>query len=460
MQPSQQTSTAALLDGRYQLGECIGEGGMAHVYRAEDVWLGRTVAVKLIRGDADAVDSPDRARIEMTVLASLDHPSLVKLLDGSVDPGRPQYLVMEFVEGTNLAERINGGPVPPDLVAHLTVELASALHAVHQAGIVHRDLKPSNVLVESSPAPATQPRVKLADFGVAYLMDSTRVTTPGMVIGTAAYLAPEQVRGEAIAPPADIYALGLVLLEALTGQRAFPNASGMGAVMARLIDSPHVPEWVGPAWAQLLCRMTATDPALRPTALEVAQAAAGLPTHIRPGSVPTDPAATQPSFLPPAEGLPAEAAPPTRRVAAPTRLAAAAPRTRRRRGLRTGAVALTASLSTAVVLGITASVWPTAVDAATDPPGSGVIVEPLSMDSESGSAAVEPAADTVADTGQAGADVAPAPSTPTSDVETKRADEARKAAESAQREAERAQRDAEKQQRQNERESAKTPNGG
>ena len=288
MQPMRQAPADALLDGRYQLGECIGEGGMAHVYRAQDVWLGRTVAVKLMRGDADAVDSPLRARTEMTVLASLDHPSLVKLLDGSVDPGRPQYLVMEFVDGTNLAECINDGPLPPDLVAHLTVELASALHAVHQAGIVHRDLKPSNVLVESSPAPGSRPRVKLADFGVAYLMDSTRVTTPGMVVGTAAYLAPEQVRGEAIAPPADIYALGLVLLEALTGQRAFPNASGMGAVMARLIDSPTVPQWVGPAWAQLLSRMTATDPAHRPTALEVAEAAAGLPTHIRPGSAPAD----------------------------------------------------------------------------------------------------------------------------------------------------------------------------
>ncbi|WP_457100735.1 protein kinase domain-containing protein [Microbacterium sp. P5_E9] len=456
MQPLQEAPTTALLGGRYQLGERIGEGGMAHVYRAEDLWLGRTVAVKLIRGDADAVDSPVRARTEMTVLASLDHPALVKLLDGSVDPGQPQYLVMEFVDGTNLAERINDGPLAPDLVAHLTVQLASALHSVHGAGIVHRDLKPSNVLVESSTAPGEQPHVKLADFGVAYLMDSTRVTTPGTVIGTAAYLAPEQVRGEAIAPPADIYALGLVLLEALTGQRAFPNASGMGAVMARLIDSPHVPEWVGPVWAQLLSRMTATDPALRPTALEVAQAAAGLPTHIRPGSVPTEPAATQPSFLLPAEALPAEPAPPTRRVAAPAGRAVSALRTGRRRGVRTGAVALTASLATAVVLGITASAWPTAVDAATEPTVSRVIVEPLSMDIDSGNAAVEP----VADTGPSGADVAPALSTPASDVKTKGADEARKAAESAQREAERAQRDAEKQQRQNERESAKTSHGG
>jgi len=295
--------------------------------------------------------------------------------------------------------------------------------------------------------------VKLADFGVAYLMDSTRVTTPGMIIGTAAYLAPEQVRGEAIAPPADIYALGLVLLEALTGERAFPTASGVGALMARLIDSPTVPGWVGPAWAQLLSRMTATDPALRPTAFEVAQAATRLPTHIRPSSAPAEPAETQPSFLPPAE-----AAPPTRQVAGPTDSAVPAPQPIRRRGLRTGAVALMASLATAVALGLTASVWPTAVDAATDPPGSGVIVEPLRMDIESGTASIEPAVDTGEDDGPAAE--APAPPTPASDVETKRADEARRAAESAQREAERAQRDAAKQQNQSERESAKKPNGG
>ena len=128
--------------------------------------------------------------------------------------------------------------------------------------------------------------------------------------------------------------------------------------------------------------------------------------------------------------------------------------------LRTGAVALTASVATAVVLGITASVWPTAVDAATDPPRSGVIVEPLSMDSESGDAVIAPVADSGEGTGEEGADDAAVQPNRASVVETKRADEARRAAESAQREAERAQREAEKQQRQNERESTQTPHGG
>ena len=194
--------------------------------------------------------------------------------------------------------------------------------------------------------------------------------------------------------------------------------------------------------------MTATDPALRPTALEVAQAAAGLPTHMRPERCISEPDVTQPSFLSSRRSCSADSA---RCRSHPP--AAAVPRTRRRRGVRTGAVALTASLSTAVVLGITASVWPTAVDAATDPPGSGVIVEPLSMDSEQRDTAVEPAADTVAERRTSGRRRCARPVGTASDVETKRADEARKAAESAQREAERAQRDAEKQQRQNERES-------
>ena len=461
MPPLQEAPTAALLDGRYQLGECIGEGGMAHVYRADDVWLGRTVAVKLIRGDADALDSLARARIEMTILASLDHPSLVKLLDANVEQanveqGRPHYLVMEFVDGTNLAECINRGPLPPRLVAHLAVELATALDVVHRAGIVHRDLKPSNVLVETSPEPGEQPRVKLADFGVAYLMDSTRVTTPGMLVGTAAYLAPEQVRGDAIAPPADIYALGLVLLEALTGQRAFPNASGMGAVMARLIDSPSVPEWVGPAWAQLLTRMTAADPAHRPSALEVAQVAAGLPTHVRPYSASAVPAVTQPSFFPPADAAPA-----TRHVSGPTESAVPTPRRGMRRGVRTGAIALVASLATAAGLAVTASVWPTAVDATTgDPSSLRVVVDPPGPDIESAATTADSTADTVEDTGPGLAGDAPAAPQPAADVETKPANEVKKAAEAAQREAERAQREAAKEQRQNERSSAKKHNGG
>lgn len=302
-QPMEEASTAALLDGRYQLGECIGQGGMARVFRAEDVQLGRTVAIKMLRADADKHATPERARMEMALLASLNHPSLVTLFDASIVPGKPEYLVMEFVDGVSLAEELAAGPMAPGEVAAIAAELASALHVVHTAGIVHRDIKPSNVLLAPTALPGRRHRAKLADFGVAYLADSTRLTSPGVIIGTAAYLAPEQVRGEPAGPPADIYALGLMLLEALTGHRAFPQASGIGAVMSRLIEEPEIPDWAGPEWTALLRDMTATDPAARPPALGVLDAVAGLPllvgrAPVSSAAVADEPAETLPLALP------------------------------------------------------------------------------------------------------------------------------------------------------------------
>ncbi len=254
---------------------------MARVYRAEDVVLGRTVAIKMMRSESDGAEVAPRARTEMALLASLNHPSLVTLYDAHVVPGEPEYLVMEYVEGTTLANELAEHPMDAGDVAALATELASALHVVHAAGIVHRDVKPSNVLLATDPLPERRHRAKLADFGIAYLAEADRLTSPGVVIGTAAYLAPEQVRGEFATPAADIYALGLVLLEALTGTRAFPQASGIGAVMARLVETPDVPSWMGWEWATLLQTMTASDPAQRPTALDVVRAAAALPTDVR-----------------------------------------------------------------------------------------------------------------------------------------------------------------------------------
>ncbi|MDF2558659.1 MAG: hypothetical protein K0R99_105 [Microbacterium sp.] len=261
--------TEALLDGRYQLQECVGQGGMARVYRAADILLGRTVAIKMLRDEMDDAQPSGRARGEMTVLASLNHPGLVTLYDAQLVPGRAEYLVMEFVDGPTLSARIAQGPLPPSEVAGLAADLAEALHVVHSAGIVHRDIKPSNVLLSRTPLPGSRSGAKLADFGISVLVDAARLTTPGLVIGTAAYLAPEQLRGEPPAPPADIYSLGLVLLEALTGTRAFPEAEGIGAAMVRLIETPEVPSSLGSEWSTLLTRMLAADPAERPRASEV-----------------------------------------------------------------------------------------------------------------------------------------------------------------------------------------------
>ncbi|MDT0142356.1 protein kinase domain-containing protein [Microbacterium sp. PRC9] len=271
--------TAPLIDGRYRLGDLVGEGGMARVYRAEDVLLGRTVAIKLIRPGIDGASS-ERARSEMTVLASLNHPSLVTLFDASLVPGQPEYLAMEFVDGPTLGARLaSGGPLPPHIVGHLGAELAEALHVVHKAGVVHRDIKPSNVLLSPPQIPGARPRAKLADFGIAYLLDTSRITSPGLVIGTVAYLAPEQLRGDPPTPAADIYSLGLVFLEALTGERVHPQGGGMAAAVARLESRPEIPASLDEPWIELLTRMLHPDPSQRPTAAEVAAATGSLAQH-------------------------------------------------------------------------------------------------------------------------------------------------------------------------------------
>ena len=273
---SGELATGELLDGRYLLRERIGEGGMARVYRADDTHLQRPVAVKVFREPTDAIGSVERALSETTLLASLSHHSLVTVFDARVGTDEASYLVMELVDGITLRDLIAREPVDPRVVASIAIDIAEGLHVAHDHGVVHRDIKPSNVLLWSSPRPGWEWRAKLADFGIAYLMDSARVTTPGVIVGTMAYVAPEQARGVAPAPAADIYAFGLLLLEALTGERPFGEAEGIGTVMARLASAPVIPESLHPSWQGLLRGMTAIRPDDRPTALEVVAAASRL----------------------------------------------------------------------------------------------------------------------------------------------------------------------------------------
>lgn len=264
--------TGVLLGDRYRVEALVGRGGYASVYRAVDERLDRTVALKVFA--AEAASDADAARVaaETRVLASLTHPSLVTLFDAHLDDD-PPYLVMEYIEGPTLSARIADGPVDPRTLATVAADLAEALRLIHARGIVHRDLKPSNVLLRPGLIDTDPPRGTLADFGIAYLMDSARVTATGTLIGTAAYLSPEQARGERPAPPADIYALGLVLLEALTGRRAYPQTTPHEALVARLVRSPSIPETIPRGWRALLSRMTAMDPAARPDAAEVQRTA-------------------------------------------------------------------------------------------------------------------------------------------------------------------------------------------
>ncbi|EOD64210.1 serine/threonine-protein kinase, partial [Amycolatopsis vancoresmycina] len=248
-----------LLGERYEVGRLVGSGGTARVYRAYDVRLGREVAVKIYDRDAVALDQRRRLR-EMTIQGSISHPGVVALLDSGTE-GRRTYLVMQLVEGENLAERLLSGPLPAAEVTALADGLAEALAHVHARRIVHRDLKPANVFL-SADGPL------IGDFGIAHALDTTHITGTGLIPGTAAYLAPEQVSGEPAGPPADVYALGLILLECLTGQREYPGTM-VEAAMARLTRPPRIPEEAPPALAYTLRRMTQRDPADRPTAAKV-----------------------------------------------------------------------------------------------------------------------------------------------------------------------------------------------
>jgi serine/threonine protein kinase len=258
-----------VLDGRYRLEELIGEGGMGSVWRASDDALGRTVAVKVFWAGATDDSDAVRRESEKRLLASLSHPSLVTLFDAQLSHDTRSYLVMEYIDGGTLGSLMTRGPVAPPDAASLAADLGEALHVVHAAGIIHRDVKPANILLRPPLTPNHTFRAVLADFGIAYLVDSARVTTPGTAIGTAAYISPEQVRGHAPTPASDIYSLGLVLLEALSGRRAFPQQTPVEAISVRLSTPPDIPGDWGYGWRSLLTAMTAIDPHERPTALEV-----------------------------------------------------------------------------------------------------------------------------------------------------------------------------------------------
>jgi len=266
----------ALLGARYLVGDLLGRGGVASVYRATDTALGREVAVKVFRG-AEGLDDPERRRSETALLASLAHPSLVMLHDAVREPGTGrEFLVMELVEGPNLHERLHAqGPLGADEAAAMAVELGEALHVIHARGIVHRDVKPANVLLAPSAVPTRPWHAKLADFGIARLVDDARLTATGGLIGTPAYLAPEQVRGQGACAASDVYALGLLLLESRTGRPVFPGPA-LEAAGARLTRDPELPAFLGPDWRELVAAMLAREPGDRPTALEVAVAAAAL----------------------------------------------------------------------------------------------------------------------------------------------------------------------------------------
>jgi len=275
-------AAASLLVGRYRLQQVLGGGGMAQVYQARDERLDRPVAVKVFRAEAGVSGTDLREQNEIRLLAGLRHPGLVAVLDAGTDQpgtaGQRSFLVLELVAGMTLAQRIATGPLPAGEVGEIGAQLATALAYVHEHGVVHRDVKPANVLLgPPQPEEAAPVTVKLSDFGIARLLDGTRITMLGMTVGTANYLSPEQATGADLGAPSDIYSLGLVLLECLTGHLAYPG-HGVAAAVARLHHPPVIPTNLDPGWAPLLRAMTDTDPTIRPTATDVA-ATLGELTH-------------------------------------------------------------------------------------------------------------------------------------------------------------------------------------
>ena len=232
---------ARIIGDRYQLGRVIGRGGMATIHEAMDLRLERPVAVKLLRPEAAAdADLADRFRREALAATVLRHPNIVACLDTGTDEGQP-YLVMDLVEGEDLAARLKrGGRLAPGPAGRIALDVARALGVAHVRGIVHRDVKPGNILLTEDG------RAMVTDFGIARLAADAEAAKPGTTLGSVHYFSPEQARGATTTPASDIYGLGLVLYEALTGSRAFTGDTTDAIAVARIGAAPPSPRAIRP----------------------------------------------------------------------------------------------------------------------------------------------------------------------------------------------------------------------
>ena len=252
-----------VLDGRYALEVLVGSGGMADVYRAKDQLLERTVAVKILHqqyeNDKEFIE---RFQREAKAAARITHPNIVNVYDVGIAEGR-HYIVMEYVPGRTLKERIKEeGPVPAAEALHIARQIAGALAQAHINNLVHCDIKPHNILV------MPDGNVKVADFGIARAVTESTMTYNDNIMGSVHYFSPEQARGTIITPKSDVYSLGVVLYEMLTGRIPFDGNTAVSIARKHLEEEPQplrslVPN-IPPVVEALVTRMMAKDPALRP----------------------------------------------------------------------------------------------------------------------------------------------------------------------------------------------------
>ena len=218
-----------VIAGRYRLDSVLGRGGMSEVWRAEDLELGRLVAIKLLAPNADTA----RFEREARAVASLAHPNITQVYDYGEEDGRP-YMVLEYVPGGTLEERLGDGtPLPDEETLRIAAGMAAGLAHAHARGVVHRDLKPANVLFDEEGRP------KLADFGIARMAAGEgTLTEAGTVLGTAAYISPEQAMGEPATAASDVYSFGVILYRMLTGRLPFQSKDPLQLVMLHRDEAP------------------------------------------------------------------------------------------------------------------------------------------------------------------------------------------------------------------------------
>ncbi|HEX3492057.1 MAG TPA: protein kinase [Streptosporangiaceae bacterium] len=249
------------LSDRYRLDSWIAAGGVGEVWRGVDTVLDRAVAVKLLREEY-VLDAQARARFraEAKHAGALCHPGIAQIYDyAETDPDDPPFLVMELVEGPSLATVLASGPLDPCRAMDVVAQTAAGLQAAHEAGLIHRDIKPANLLL----TPAGQ--VKITDFGIAYAAGSAPLTRTGLLVGTPAYLAPERATGASATAASDLYSLGIVAFECLTGTAPFTGVPLEVATAHRHSPLPPLPTAIPPQVAALVQGLTSKDPADRPT---------------------------------------------------------------------------------------------------------------------------------------------------------------------------------------------------